>query len=94
MCYGSFDLKTYRSDFIMRDRAPFTFIFVLSLVITEKPLFPLYSYNRKPTNSRTKLNGTEAVMRAEGHLPVQEISVQSFRDTRRLTSVFQKSCNS
>jgi hypothetical protein len=23
--YGSFDLKTYRNDFIMRDRVPFAF---------------------------------------------------------------------
>lgn len=94
MCYGSFDLKSYRSDFTIRDRVPFTFSFVLSLVITEKPLFPLYSYNLKPTNIRPKLHGTEAVMRAESHLPVQEISVQSFRDIRRLTLVFPKSCNS
>ena len=79
----------------MRDRISFTFIYVLSLVITEKkkPLFPLYSYNRKPSNIRPKLHGREAVMTAEGHLPVQEISVHSFRETRSLALVFPKSCN-
>ena len=32
-------------------------------------------------------------MTAEGHLPVQEISVHSFRETRSLALVFPKSCN-